>query len=210
MLHKTALEIDDDGSLSGELAFALDAERDVSLVVRVTGALGIGDEPSLLAEHTSAIALVPRGDAAVALAADDLTTKSVEGVNAFRFDVNRNGRSNSEDLVAGCPPGVPAPAMLLSATDLQLSSGVEPGAFVRQVLVLDNVTGADIEYWLRVVGAPGVGVSALDVDALESPVPQTSLGDESATLSLPPGQEALVAVTFAPSDSTLTTGFLIV
>lgn len=204
------LQVTEDGRLSGELAYALESESEVTLVVRASGALSAADERVLLAEHRRTVSLVPRGDASVTLAKKDFATQAETGVDAFRFDKNRNGRANLDDLLAGCAPGVPAPALVLSATDLQFPSGVAPGEFQRQVLVLDNLGERELEYWVRVVGAPGVLVSPLEVDVAEAPVPRLDLGDEEAPLVLAPGEEALVAVTFAPADSTLTTGFLVV
>lgn len=207
---EVTLRITDEGRLVGEVTYHVETEADVSLVVRVSGARNLAEEPVLLAEHRRTLSLVPRGEEAVTLAKGDFTTKGSAGTDAIRFDKNRNGRANLEDLLAGCAPGVPAPALAVSATDMQFSSAVVPGDYQRQVLVLDNVGDEEVSYWLRVVGAPGVFVSPLLSETLVAPVPGLALGAEGEPLTLAPGEEALVAVTFTPADSRLTTGFLVV
>jgi hypothetical protein len=188
-------------SFVGTLPFVVEDDTDTELIVRFTGA-GV-----LLARAREAITVEPR--AQLERAPSDFQTADADGPEEVLFDVNRNARTNIDDLLAGCAPGVPAATLGVSATDLQFASGVEPGEFARQVVVLDNLSGDELDYRARVVGAPGVNISLLEVDAQAQPQPRPELG-AAEPLSLEAGGEALLAVTFTPVDSRLTTGFLII
>jgi hypothetical protein len=212
---ETPIEIAGDGTFEARLLYNVDEEREVTLRLTLTGGRSAREAPVLLGRHVGPQTAIPRDEVEVTLAATDFDTDADEGTDAYRFDVNRNDKSNLVDLTENdppCAPGVPGRGLALSATDLQFPSGVDPGDFSRQVVVVDNLTEHPIDYWVKVVGAPGILISPLDVESLTAPVPQSSIGGEGEDerLTLAAGEEALIAATFAPTDSTLTTGFLIV
>lgn len=210
LVAETPLQIQGDGTLRGSLAFAIEADLPDQLVIaQVYGALGLEDDEVLLARAMADVSLVARGELEVTFLETDWIDEG-DGVEAFLFDRNRNGASNLADLRDGCSPAAPPPAVALSATDLQFPSGTQPGEYVRQVVVLDNQRAGDVSWWAQVVGAPGAAIAPLEVDALTQPTPLPTVGSDESPRSFAAGDEALLAVTYAPVDSRLSTGFLVV
>ncbi len=220
LVAETALQIDRDaGTFSGELPFTVEEDTPVALRVEIlTGWDAVGD-PVLLGwtvvEEVTLISrdLVPVDVGGFHLApidpgsGDDAERIAIDN---RRLDLNRNDVSNLDDLLDGCDPDVPPLAVRLSATDLQFPSGAAPGQTARQVIVLDSQR-ADVVAWsAQVVGAPGAGIGPLDVDVLPQPNPQPTLASPEDPELLGADDEALIAVSYSPTDSRISTGFVVV
>ncbi len=198
------------------MPFSIEEDRSVDVRVEIRAAYDPVQPPVLLAwAKMAAVQLrsrdeVPLEVSGFVTAPIDDTADEAVALDNRRLDLNRNATSNLDDLLRGCDPDVPPLAVRLSATDLQFPSGTAPGSFARQVIVLDSRRETEVQWWARVVGAPGAAIGPLEVDALVQPVPQSTLGSAEAPNRLAGDDEALIAVTYAPTDTRLSTGFVVI
>jgi hypothetical protein len=217
LIATTALQLDREaGTFEGELPFAIDDDRTVDVRLEIRAAYDPVQPPVLLGWVVMQDVTLRSRDE-VPLEVTGFVTAPIEdtedeavALDNRRLDLNRNATSNLDDLLRGCDPDVPPLAVRLSATDLQFPSGTAPGEFARQVLVLDSRRETDVQWWAQVVGAPGAGIGPLEVDAAVQPTPQASLGTEAEPNTLAADDEALIAVTYAPTDTRISTGLVIV
>lgn len=178
--------------------FALDLRLKAS-----DGALG---EPILLARASGELELRPHEENALTLGEDKFDTcgaSSEGGACSLLFDLNRNGASNLEDLLAGVDPLPPPPFLDAAPGTLQFPSGIRLGSFARQVIVVENTSASSVEVRASLVGAPGVTLSRYEAtlgSGGEGPQRALELG------VLGPYEEAFLAVSFAPVNPYLTTG----
>jgi hypothetical protein len=220
LIAETTLSLDRQaGTFEGELPFSIEEDTTATVRVEVLSAFDAVADPVLLAWAVVDDVTLRSRDV-VAVEIGPLNVAPIDegsgedaariAIDNRRLDLNRNAVSNVDDLVAGCDPDVPPLAVRLSATDLQFPSGAAPGTAARQVLVIDSQRDDDVRWWARVVGAPGAGIGPLEIDAPLQPAPQVTLGDESAPNTLGADDEALIAVSYAPTDTRLATGFVVV
>ncbi len=139
----------------------------------------------------------------------------IDGACGLRFDDNRNGVSNVDDVVAGVDAAPPAAFVATAPQFLQFSSGIRAGAFARQVVVVENSGAAALRIErVQVIGGQGVGVSVVDLVSADTAPPRRLLdgalggaldkdGDGESDFVIAPGDTAFVAVSFAPVNGFL-------
>jgi sugar lactone lactonase YvrE len=200
VLAPTELAFDDEKKeLSGSFVISVEKETTTPVTVRVFGRFAENTTEVILGLAQVELTLKPREAVAFAPGDDDWR---IDG--AAIFDPNGNGISSVADLVAGFDPAPLKATLDVAPGDLQFASGIRPGEFTRQVVVVENVSGLPQELTAEVVG--GQGMSIVRVDATGTP-------DVGAPRSLPaftlqPFQEQLLAVTFAPTNGFLVRGGL--
>ncbi|MDP2342188.1 MAG: IPT/TIG domain-containing protein [Deltaproteobacteria bacterium] len=216
VLAETDLQLAGD-RLRGDVALnnvAADGEHEA--ILRIYGRFDDDAVEVLLGEARKAVQVTKQGASNLDFSKDDVfesCARVVTNACAVRFDVNRNGVSNLEDLLpddvaaGGIDPGPEAPFLDVAPSSLQFPSGIEIGAFARQVLVLEN-TGANPVRVLRaeVVAAPGAGLALFDVSGAPVTSSRRVLEAAQFTTNLEKNAELLIAVNFAPANAFLTTG----
>ena len=208
---------DDDLTIAGD--FALDNVGDGgprAALLRAYGRVDGDAAETLLGEATGSVTVVKGSSAFVDFTGSSFETCGaaiVDGACAVRFDENRNGASNIDDLVAGVD-AAPQPPFLHAADTLQFPSGLRIGAVARQVVVVDNLGSHPIRIdTIRAAGGQGVGVSTYNAEEDAVPPPRRLLaatdldddGDGASDFVVLPGEEAFIAVSFSPANSFLTT-----
>jgi sugar lactone lactonase YvrE len=198
VLAESALEMEGVTRARGRYAIEVAEETTRPLKLRVYGRHAADRPEVLLARLTQDVRLKPHQENRPTLNQPFVTSGGVV------FDVNRNGVSNLEDLLRGIDPTPPPALVDVSPTTLQFPSGIRPGRFGRQAVILENTSASTVRVRATVYGAPGVAVSVVDEvgGSLDSQPPVRAL--EVGTLS--PFSERLLLVTFAPTNTYLTTG----
>jgi hypothetical protein len=162
----------------------------------------------LLARLEGQIDIVPNEDNAVEAEGgyDTCGAATAGGPCALAFDLNRNGATNLEDLIAGFDPLPPPPFVDVAPKDLAFPSGIRLGAFSRQVIVIENSSASPIEVSATLIDAPGATLQPFEVE----PSPESAARRSLALGVLNPFEEVLVAVSFAPVNPFLTVGDIFV
>ncbi|HEY4221207.1 MAG TPA: IPT/TIG domain-containing protein, partial [Myxococcota bacterium] len=191
----------DHKTVSGSFVLAVDKTTTANVVVRVFGRFTGGDvdatDEVLLGIAKKSLTIDPRASVYLALAEGDWTVSG-----GALFDLNQNGKDNIDDLVAGIDPAPPAKVLAVLPDALQFPSGVRPGEFTRQVIVVENVSGLEQQVTPAVVGGQGVSITLVDATG----APEGGAPRALAPFTLQPFQEVLLAVTFAPTNEFLVRG----
>jgi hypothetical protein len=135
-----------------------------------------------------------------------------DGVCSLRFDDNRNGIANIDDLANAIDPAR-AQAFLEAPDTLQFPSGMRPGDVARQALVIDNVGENPVRIdGVRVAGGQGVGVALYRENESAIAAPRRVLSEEQLGTGfvVMPGEEAFVALSFSPANDFLTAASILV
>jgi predicted outer membrane repeat protein len=184
--------------------------------LRVYGRFDADASETLLGEAPGVVDIIKGGRSFVDFGGSrfDPCGATVEGgACAVRFDENRNGIANVDDLVDGVDAAPQAP-FLQAADTLQFPSGLRVGGVARQVIVVDNLSPNPIRIeTIRAAGGQGVGVSTYSSadDSVAPPrrvLEGADLSDDDDDVSdflVLPGEEAFVAVSFSPANGFLTT-----
>ena len=210
-LEETRLEISPDFSaIRGEFNINesfLTEDTQTPFMIRLWLAKATPDENDVLLARAlgeTTLQLTKRAELALPAGEDVYDTcGGSEGVCELLFDLNRNGRPNLEDLRAGIEPTPPAPFVDISPSTLQFPSGIRPGNFARQVIVVENTTSRPIEAEAKIINGAGVTLSRYESDGeaeIETGKRVISLG------TVGPFEERFLAVSFAPVNAYLTTG----
>jgi hypothetical protein len=204
----------DAGTIAGELLLGnVGAGGTRPAVLRLYGRLSEATAEVLLGEATAVVDVRPGTKNRLDFAGASFDVCGGADVCALRFDENRNGRRNVDDLYAGVDPAPQAP-FLAAADTLQFASGLRVGGSARQVLVIENTAPHPVRIdAARVAGGQGIGLSTYAPGVTEVPAPRRVLdaaffdgdGDGASDLIVAPGEEAFFAVTFAPANAFLTT-----
>ena len=113
-----------------------------------------------------------------------------------RFDVNRNGRSNLDDLKIAINPAPTPNPIVISPRTVSFESGVDVG-FTRAFFVVSNTAEEAMLVDFSVQLAAGLTIAPLEqVFEIGAAAPDTA-----TTIRLGPGEDQVMAVTFAPSNS---------
>ncbi len=146
--------------------------------------------PEILIARTSGTITIKKGKENSAKLGDVVSDGDVI------FDLNRNGRSNLEDLIDGFDPQPGPQPIDISPKTISFAAGVEVGGFTRSFFVVENTSEESVDLDLDVRLAPGVTLS-----------PLSGLFDTSASAAtthqnivLPAGGEEVFALTFAPAN----------
>jgi cysteine-rich repeat protein len=203
-------------AITGDVALNnVDADGDRVARLRLYGRQSADAAEVLLGEATRTVFIARNGESRIDFSAADVfdTCGATASPCALRFDVNRNGDSNLTDLLPadkggrGIDPAPQAPVLDVAPSTLQFPSGVAVGTFARQVIVLENVGPSPTRVvQAEVVAAPGAGLSLFDPDGAPSSSAKRRLDGSLFPGPIAPGAEQLVAVSFAPANSFLTTG----
>lgn len=200
LLAPTALIFDDArAQLAGAFVLAVQEESTLPVSLRVFGRLSPKSAEVLLGVAKKNVTFRPREAARLELVDEDWRVGG-----AAVFDPNGNGAPSVDDLVNGFDPAPPGVVLDVSPGDLQFASGVRPGEFTRQVVVVENVSGLPQTLSAEIVG--GQGMSIVRVDATGTPDVGAPRALEPFTLQ--PFAEQLLAVTFAPTNGFLVRGGL--
>ena len=114
-----------------------------------------------------------------------------------RFDVNRNGRSNLDDLKIAINPAPTPNPIVISPRTVSFESGVDVGGFTRAFFVVSNTAEEAMLVDFSVQLAAGLTIAPLEqVFEIGAAAPDTA-----TTIRLGPGEDQVMAVTFAPSNS---------
>ena len=83
----------------------------------------------------------------------------VTSSGSLAFDLNRNDKSNLEDLIAGIDPAPQANPIVVTPETLSFESGIEVGSYSRTFFVVSNQSteSTSLEFDVRL--APGVTVA---------------------------------------------------
>jgi cysteine-rich repeat protein len=195
------------------------SSKDATMTLRLYGRFSAESAEVVLGELKKPITLEPNVDVAIDFGSDDTFETCGAGRDgrcSLLFDSNRNGATNIADLLErtrsanGIDPAPQAPFLVTSPEQLQFPSGVRLGTFARQLVVLENFGQNPITISsATVVGGQGFAISILDPTGLSVEPPSRALNsDDFRTIA--PGQEAFLAVSFAPVNSFVTTGALFV
>ncbi len=197
LLPRTELAFNDQRTaVSGAFVVEVLEPQTVPVTVRVFGRFTDGAPEVLLALTRSELAFAPRERARFAPTDEQWSTDG-----APVYDANGNGVSNIADLVAGFDPA-PGRVLDVSPSELQFPSGVQPGDRVRQIVVVENVSGLPQRLTPAIIGAQGVSITRVDATG----TPEAGAPRELAPIVLQPFQEVLLAVTFAPTNAFLVRG----
>ena len=218
VLDETDVRLDVEAlALSGDVILNASEDGDHEAILRVYGRVDKDAEEVLLGVAGKTVAVKKNGEAFIDF--DGVTFDScspvIEGGDCSNvFDRNRNGVKNVDDLVANVDPAPQAAFVSAAPETLQFASGIRTGSFSRQVVVVENTGNHPIRVSrVQVAGGQGVGASIFD-PAVAVVAPPRRLLDEAALdkdgdgvsdFVVQPGDEAFVAVTFAPVNSFLTT-----
>ena len=198
----------DDGTLSGNLDLNnVSGDGEHAAILRAYSRLNADTVEVLLGEARTTMTVGAAGDAFL-----DFDGVSFEGCQAtgdgscaLRFDANRNGFKNFDDLVASpaVDPAPQAPFVALAPSTLQFSSGIRLGTFARQIVVLENSGENPMQVESIVIaGGQGVGASLFDPILGVAGVPKRQITpEELEDLVVAPGAELFVAVSFAPVNA---------
>ena len=197
LLSRTELAFNEERTaLSGAFVVEVPEPTTVPVTIRVFGRFAENAPEVLVALVRSDVAFAPRERAQFAPTDDAWVTEG-----APVYDANANGVSNIGDLIAGFDPA-PGRVLDVSPTELQFPSGVQPGDRVRQIVVVENVSGLPQQLAPAIVGAQGVSITRVDATG----TPEAGAPRELAPIVLQPFQEVLLAVTFAPTNAFLVRG----
>ena len=192
--------------------------------LRIYGRAAPDSGEVLLGQLDTRLVVNAAGQTRLAFAAADTfvtCAARADGSCAPAFDANRNGASNLIDLLPtdqegrGIDPAPQGPFVVVAPSTLPFPSGIRLGEFARQVIVVENTGDHPLVIErIDVVGAPGLGVSLFEEvlsDELSNEnttrrAPRRRLDASAFAAPLLPTEEAFVAVTFAPSNTFLTTG----
>ena len=115
----------------------------------------------------------------------------------YRFDPNRNNRNSIQDLVNGTDPAPLPNPITLSPKTLSFESGITPGGFTRAFFIVTNTSSETMDVALETQLSAGISLATLDtVFEVGGPIPTSQ-----TTLRMEPGDEQVMAVTFAPTDA---------
>lgn len=197
LLPRTELAFNEERTaLSGAFVVEVLEPHTVPVTIRVFGRFAAETPEVLLALSRTDVAFAPRERTQLAPADDAWVS---DGAPAY--DANGNGRSNITDLIDGFDPA-PGRVLDVSPAELQFPSGVQPGDRVRQIVVVENVSGLPQMLTPAIVGAQGVSITRVDATG----TPEAGAPRELAPIVLQPFQEVLLAVTFAPTNAFLVRG----
>jgi hypothetical protein len=162
------------------------------------------DTSVALAEQQGSVTIVAGQDNALDARSDwDVCGAAEPGAPcALRYDLNRNGTPNLDDLVEGIDPTPPPPFIDVSPDDLAFPSGIRLGSFARQVIVVENTSARPIAATVRLIDAPGATLQLFEQESASV----TAAPRELDLGVLDPFEEILVAVSFAPANPFLTVG----
>lgn len=221
-LAETELTLSDDlASVSGTFDVQnVTTTRDETLTLTLYGRFSSSAPEVVLGRLQKAITLEPNVDVAIDFAGASFETCGAgrDGRCSLLFDANRNGAVNIDDLLErdrsggrGIDPAPQAPYLTTSRDEVQFASGVRLGTFARQLVVLENFGENPITIdSATVVGGQGFTISILDPSGLSVATPGRALLAEDFRAGIQPGQEAFIAVSFAPVNSFITTGAMFV
>ena len=170
---------------------------DVQIVLSFYGAKDATTQEVLLGrvEHTASIV---RGES------NRVTIPEFETTGPL-FDSNRNDESNLDDLIAGYDPAPMVNPIDVSPQTISFESGVEVGGFTRSFFVLENNGDESVSLDLAVRLASGVTIAPLEqIFEIGSEAPT----DNYSIVDLAPGEEQVMAITFAPSNALFVAGAL--
>ncbi|MDP2344935.1 MAG: Calx-beta domain-containing protein [Deltaproteobacteria bacterium] len=204
-----------DLTLSGAFNLQNVSDGDRVATIRVYGRFNAESEEVLLGRATDNITISEGLTAGLEFQDKNFESCEVgaDGNCSILFDANRNLNSNILDLapliVDGGKAIDPAPQPIFveaSPETLQFPSGIRLGSFARQVIVIENrgVNPMTIDA-LDVGGGQGVALSLFDPFGGPVAIPRRSMPAAELTAIIDPGDELLVAVSFAPVNSFLTT-----
>ena len=229
-LLRVTLSIDDGVLGETELQLAGDRLRgDVALnnvaadgkhvaTLRLKGRFDADADEVLLGEVNKSVLVTKQGSSNLEFSKADVFDTCGPSLTLFltcdvRFDVNRNGVTNLNDLLPvdkggkGIDPAPEAPFLDVAPSSLQFPSGIEIGAFARQVIVVENVGENPVRVVrAEVVGAPGAGLALFDADGAPTTSSRRVLDDAQFPSDQQKNAELLIAVNFAPANAFLTTG----
>lgn len=150
----------------------------------------------ILAEQSEALSIDPSGENEIALS----TPWHMGSKDEPRFDRNRNGVVNLEDLRANVDPSPPGPLVRAGPSLVKLVSGASGD---RNVISIGNISGETLTVTLHVLDAPGAYLSEFSL-ASAVPTRALSLG------TLQPFAHKLVALSFLPPNSYVQSGAVLV
>jgi cysteine-rich repeat protein len=191
------------------------------LTLRLYGRFAEDAVEVLLGRFQKPVTLEPNVDVAIDLegAIFEPCAAGRDGRCSLLFDANRNGATNIDDLLerersagVGIDPAPQEPFLSTSSEQLQFPSGVRLGTFARQLVVLENFGAHPIAIDSAVVvGGQGFTISILDPGGLVSvATPSRELTPDQFQGAIQPGEEAFIAVSFAPVNAFVTTGSMFV
>lgn len=189
----------------GHFVLSLDQETETEMVIRLYGRYSASEEHSevLLARLTQPLTLAPNKPNKVEV------KESYQTSGEFRLDINRNGVSNLEDILNDVNPAPPTFDFIRVAPDnVQFYSGIEIGQSQRQFVLLQNLTDEAVEMKVAVLDAPGVIVDR--VDLATGDVVREGAQRKITFRRVEPFGAQMIALTFAPVNSFLTWGSLLV
>lgn len=218
VLDETEVRLDVDKlTLSGDVILNASDDGEHVATLRVYGRVDKDGDEVLLGQAEKTIAVKKNGEAFIdfdGVTFEDCAPVVVDGDCSIVFDANRNAVSNIDDLIAGVDPAPQDGFVSAAPETLQFASGIRTGAFSRQVVVVENTGEHPVRISrVQVAGGQGVGVSIFDpgVAVVAPPrrlLDEVALDKDADGLSdflVLPGDEAFIAVTFAPVNSFLTT-----
>ncbi len=201
--------------LSGSFALQNVDDGERTATMRVYGRFAAESEEVLLGRAVDIIEVTKKETTGLDFAESRFESCDVgaDGTCSLLFDANRNLSSNMLDLapliVDGGRAIDPAPEPIFveaSPETLQFASGIRLGTFARQVIVIENRGANPLTIdALDVGGGQGVALSLFDPFGGPVAVPRRSIPADELTAIVRPGDELLVAVSFAPVNSFLTT-----
>ncbi|MBT6434480.1 MAG: hypothetical protein HOK28_15380, partial [Deltaproteobacteria bacterium] len=196
-LSKSPLMLDlTSGFARGKFTLPEADYADVQIVLSFYGAKDATTQEVLLGrvEHTASIV---RGES------NRVTIPEFETTGAL-FDSNRNDKSNLDDLIAGYDPAPMVNPIDVSPQTISFESGVEVGGFTRSFFVLENNGDEEVRLDLAVRLASGITIAPLEqIFEIGSEAPTDTYG-----FNLAPGEEQVMAITFAPSNALFVAGAL--
>jgi sugar lactone lactonase YvrE len=200
LIPRTELVFDEDRTaLRGVFQIATDVAVELPVTVRVLGRLRPDGTEVVLALAQKTLAVKPREVTRLELRDDDWR---IDGADVF--DPNGNGAPSVDDLVLGFDPAPPGRVLDVSPADLQFPSGTRTGAFTRQIVLVENVSGLPQEVTAAVAGAQGMSIVRVD----STGTPEAGAPRTLPSFTLQPFSEQLFAVTFAPTNGFLARGSL--
>ncbi|MDP2343152.1 MAG: IPT/TIG domain-containing protein [Deltaproteobacteria bacterium] len=214
-LPETEVSLADDLMISGDFNLQNVGDGERSATLRVYGRFSETSEEVLLGRAIDQIQIAEGATTGldfkdVAFASCDV---GVDSACSLEFDRNRNGVTNMLDLAPVSATGgrgidpAPQPEFLsVSPETLQFPSGIRLGQFARQVIVIENRGEHPIRVdSLDVSGGQGVAMSLFDPFGGVATIARRSVPGAEIEDEIQPGEELLVAVSFAPVNSFLTT-----
>ncbi|MEM6531058.1 MAG: IPT/TIG domain-containing protein [Myxococcota bacterium] len=197
LLAESTLELDLQAGVARGSFIVPDRDATVAALARLYGARDALSEEVLLGFTIGE--LVVESGKANTIQFPPLTTSEDP-----RLDLNRNGRSNLEDLLEGLDPNLAPNPIRIAPETLNLGSETAVGNFTRSFVVISNDSNETADVNLETRLAPGVTLTVLEDLFALGPVPSAP----TLSFTLDANDQQVVAVTFAPSNTRFLVGAL--